>query len=116
MKQFYNSKSLLRLSFYSFYYFLQLPLLILVKKMTKKNFRIMLFSLRKATTGSELISVVTQVGTVQNTIYSTPTAPLKEGWTSGEMWVNSSQAQINLLLMQCCHKQILNLQLLFNRW
>ncbi len=50
----------------------------------------------KTTTGGELIAVVTQVGTVQNTILSNPVTPLKSAWNSGEFFVNSSQAQLNL--------------------
>lgn len=46
----------------------------------------------KGTTGAVLKTIVTQVGTSQNTIYD----PTGTTWTSGEFFVNSSQSQLNL--------------------
>ncbi|BAP30405.1 uncharacterized protein CHSO_1368 [Chryseobacterium sp. StRB126] len=96
MKQFYNLKSLLRLSSLFVLLFSVITVVNSCKKDDDDEFKdhVVQFS-AKATTGSQLISVVTQVGTAQNTIFSTPTAELKEGWNSGDMWVNSSQAQLN---------------------
>ncbi|MGE8556723.1 MAG: hypothetical protein ACN6OB_22605 [Chryseobacterium jejuense] len=96
MKQFYNLKSLLRLSSLFVLLFSVITVVNSCKKDDDDEFQdhVVLFS-AKATTGSQLISVVTQVGTAQNTVFSTPTAELKEGWNSGDMWVNSSQAQLN---------------------
>ncbi|AZA92720.1 Uncharacterised protein [Chryseobacterium nakagawai] len=96
MKQFYNLKSSLRLSSLFVLLFSVITVVNSCKKDDDDEFQDHVIQfMAKGTTGSELISVVTQVGTAQNTTYSTPTAPLKESWTSGEMWVNSSQAQIN---------------------
>jgi len=50
----------------------------------------------KTTAGGDIISIVTQVGTAQNTIYNTLQSPVTSPWTSGEFFVNSSQAQLNL--------------------
>ncbi|MBQ0151855.1 MAG: hypothetical protein KBS61_03050, partial [Chryseobacterium sp.] len=50
----------------------------------------------KATTGVELKTIVTQVGTSQNTMYNTAVTPLVAPWSSDEFFVNSSQSQINL--------------------
>ena len=40
----------------------------------------------KTTAGGNIISVVTQVGTAQNTIYNTPQSPVTSPWTSGEFF------------------------------
>ncbi|WP_246008613.1 hypothetical protein [Chryseobacterium lactis] len=98
MKQFYNSKSLLRLSFL----FVLLFSVITVVNSCKKDddddgFKDHLVQFEvKTSAGGEIISVVTQVGTAQSTMYNTPTTPLTSPWSSGEFFVNSSQAQLNL--------------------
>ncbi|WP_160138407.1 hypothetical protein [Chryseobacterium sp. c4a] len=96
MKQFYNLKSLFRLSSLFVLLFSVITVVNSCKKDEDEEFKdhVVQF-IAKTSTGGQLISVVTQVGTAQNIIYDKPTAPLKESWTSGEMWVNSSQAQIN---------------------
>lgn len=96
MKQFYNLKSLLRLSSLFVLLFSVITVINSCKKDDDDEFKdhVVQF-VAKGTTGSALISVVTQVGTAQTTTYSTPIAPLKESWKSDEMWVNSSQAQLN---------------------
>lgn len=97
MKQFYNSKSLLRLSFLFVLLFSAITVLNSCKKDDDEEFKDHVVQFEaKTTTGGELIAVVTQVGTVQNTILSNPVTPLKSAWNSGEFFVNSSQAQLNL--------------------
>lgn len=96
MKQFYNSKSLLRLSFLFVLLFSVITVVNSCKKDDEDGYQDhMVQFVAKTTTGGELISVVRQVGTVQTTTFSTPTAPLKSAWSSEEVWVNSSQAQVN---------------------
>ncbi|WP_228441199.1 hypothetical protein [Chryseobacterium phosphatilyticum] len=98
MKQFYNSKSLLRLSFL----FVFLLSTITVVSSCKKDddddgFKDHLVQFEvKTSAGGEIISVVTQVGTSQSTMFNTPTTPLTSPWKSNEFFVNSSQAQLNL--------------------
>lgn len=97
MKQFYNSKSLLRLSFLFVLLFSAITVFNSCKKDDDDEFQDHVVQFEaKTTTGGELIAVVTQVGTVQNTILSNPVTPLKSVWNSGEFFVNSSQAQLNL--------------------
>ncbi len=97
MKQFYNSKSLLRLSFLFVLLFSAITVFNSCKKDDDDEFQDHVVQFEaKTTTGGELIAVVTQVGTVQNTILSNPVTPLKSAWNSGEFFVNSSQAQLNL--------------------
>ncbi|WP_228377610.1 MULTISPECIES: hypothetical protein [Chryseobacterium] len=50
----------------------------------------------KTSAGGVIKTIVTQVGTSQNTMYNTLQTPLNSPWTSGEFFVNSSQAQLNL--------------------
>ena len=97
MKQFYNSKSLLRLSFLFVLLFSAITVLNSCKKDDDDEFQdhVVQFEV-KTSTGGKIISVVTQVGTTQNTIYNTTTTPVTSPWTSGEFFVNSSQAQLNL--------------------
>ncbi|WP_370895987.1 hypothetical protein [Chryseobacterium gossypii] len=94
MKQFYKSKNLLRLSFL----FIVLFSVISVVNSCKDDDdddeftdHIVQFE-AKGTTGTVFKTVVTQVGTSQNTIFD----PTGTTWTSGEMFVNSSQSQLNL--------------------
>ncbi|MCS4304826.1 MULTISPECIES: hypothetical protein [Chryseobacterium] len=96
MKQFYNLKSLLRLSSLFVLLFSVITVVNSCKKDEDEEFKdhVVQF-VAKTSTGGELISTVTQIGTAQNTTYSTDLKPLKESWSSGEVWVNSSQAQIN---------------------
>ncbi|OCA75898.1 hypothetical protein BBI01_04160 [Chryseobacterium artocarpi] len=98
MKQFYNSKSLLRLSFLFVLLFSAITVLNSCKKDDdEEEFQDHMVQFEvKTTSGGEIITVVTQVGTTQNTIHSNPTAPLNSSWSSGEIWVNSNQAQLNL--------------------
>ncbi|ASW76430.1 hypothetical protein IQ37_19035 [Chryseobacterium piperi] len=98
MKQFYKSKSLLKLSFL----FIVLFSVISVVNSCKKDdddeeFKdhIVQFEV-KGTTGVISKTIVTQVGTVQNNMYNTPTTPITLPWASGEFFVNSSQSQLNL--------------------
>ncbi|MGH1515924.1 hypothetical protein [Chryseobacterium sp. JK1] len=97
MKQFYNSKSLLRLSFLFVLLFSVITVLNSCKKDDDDEFQdhVVQFEV-KTSTGGKIISVVTQVGTTQNTIYNTTATPVTSPWTSGEFFVNSSQAQLNL--------------------
>lgn len=96
MKQFYNLKSLLRLSSLFVLLFSVITVVNSCKKDEDEVFKdhVVQF-VAKTSTGGALISTVTQIGTAQNTTYSTDLKPLKESWSSGEVWVNSSQAQIN---------------------
>lgn len=98
MKQFYNSKSLLRLSFLFVLLFSAITVVNSCKKDDDdEEFQDHMVQFEvKTSAGGEIISVVTQVGTAQNTIYNTPLTPLTSPWTSGEFFVNSSQAQLNL--------------------
>ncbi len=97
MKQFYNSKSLLRLSFLFVLLFSVITVVSSCKKDDDDDFQdhVVQFEV-KTTAGGVIKSVVTQVGTTQNTIFNTPQTPLTSPWTSGEFFVNSSQAQLNL--------------------
>ncbi|WP_228435791.1 hypothetical protein [Chryseobacterium pennipullorum] len=97
MKQFYNSKSLLRLSFLFVLLFSVITVVNSCKKDDDDEFQDHMVQFEvKTTTGGEIIAVVTQVGTVQNTIYNTPLTPVTSPWKSEEFFVNSSQAQVNL--------------------
>ncbi len=97
MKQFYNSKSLLRLSFLFVLLFSAITVLNSCKKDDDEEFQDHMVQFEvKTTGGGKIISVVRQVGTTQSTIYDTPTTPITSPWTSGDVWVNSSQAQLNL--------------------
>ncbi|MGE8432046.1 hypothetical protein SAMN05421768_10434 [Chryseobacterium joostei] len=97
MKQFYNSKSLLRLSFLFVLLFSAITVLNSCKKDDDEEFQDHMVKFEvKTTGGGKIISVVRQVGTTQNTIYDTPTTPITSPWTSEDIWVNSSQAQLNL--------------------
>ncbi|MDP9960788.1 hypothetical protein [Chryseobacterium lathyri] len=94
MKQFYKSKSLLRLSFL----FVLLFSVITVVNSCKKDdddeeFKdhVVQFEV-KTTTGGVIKAIVTQVGTSKTDIFD----PVGTVWTSGEFFVNSSQAQLNL--------------------
>lgn len=94
MKQFYKSKSLLRLSFL----FVLLFSVITVVNSCKKDDddeeftdHVVQFEV-KTTTGGVIKAIVTQVGTSKTDIFD----PTGTTWTSGEFFVNSSQAQLNL--------------------
>jgi hypothetical protein len=94
MKQFYKSKSLLRLSFL----FVLLFSVITVVNSCKKDDdedeftdHVVQFEV-KTTTGGVIRAIVTQVGTTKTDIFD----PVGTTWASGEFFVNSSQAQLNL--------------------
>jgi len=93
MKQFYKSKSLLRLSFLFALLFSVISVVNSCKKDDDEEFKdhVVKFEV-KTTTGGVIKTVVTQVGTSQNTIFD----PVGTTWTSDEFFVNSSQAQLNL--------------------
>lgn len=98
MKQFYKSKSLLKLSFLFVVLFSVISILNSCKKDDDDdNFKdhIVQFEV-KGTTGVISKTIVTQVGTTSNTMYNTALTPLPLPWSSGEFFVNSSQAQLNL--------------------
>ncbi|NML71556.1 hypothetical protein HHL23_17365 [Chryseobacterium sp. RP-3-3] len=95
MKQFYKSKSLLRLSFL---FVLLFSVLTVVNSCKKDNDddeeftdHVVQFEV-KTTTGGVIRAIVTQVGTVKTDIFD----PVGTTWASGEFFVNSSQAQLNL--------------------
>ncbi|MDH6252918.1 hypothetical protein M2347_002645 [Chryseobacterium sp. H1D6B] len=93
MKQFYKSKSLLRLTFLFAVLFSVISVVNSCKKDDDEKFtdHIVQFEV-KGTTGTVLKTVVTQVGTNNQNIFN-PTGTV---WTSGEFFVNSSQSQLNL--------------------
>jgi hypothetical protein len=94
MKQFYKSKSLLRLSFL---FVLLFSVITVVNSCKKDNDdeeftdHVVQFEV-KTTTGGVIRAIVTQVGTVKTDIFD----PVGTTWASGEFFVNSSQAQLNL--------------------
>jgi len=94
MKQFYKSKSLLRLSFL---FVLLFSVITVVNSCKKDNDddeftdHVVQFEV-KTTTGGVIRAIVTQVGTIKTDIFD----PVGTTWTSGEFFVNSSQAQLNL--------------------
>ncbi|MET3037493.1 hypothetical protein ABXT08_15390 [Chryseobacterium sp. NRRL B-14859] len=97
MKQFYNSKSLLRLSFLFVLLFSVITVVNSCKKDDDEEFQDHLVQFEvKTSAGGVIKTIVTQVGTTQNTLYNTTQTPLNSPWTSGEFFVNSSQAQLNL--------------------
>nr|WP_315028806.1 hypothetical protein [uncultured Chryseobacterium sp.] len=97
MKQFYNSKSLLRLSFLFVLLFSVITVVNSCKKDDDDGFKDHLVQFEvKTSAGSEIISITTQVGTAQTPMFNTTTTPLKSPWSSGEFFVNSSQAQLGL--------------------
>ncbi|MCL8537197.1 hypothetical protein [Chryseobacterium gallinarum] len=97
MKQFYNSKSLLRLSFLFVLLFSVITVVNSCKKDDDEEFQDHLVQFEvKTSAGGVIKTIVTQVGTSQNTMYNTLQTPLNSPWTSGEFFVNSSQAQLNL--------------------
>ncbi len=111
MKQFYKSKNLSKLSFL----FIVLFSVVSVAHSCKDDDdedefqdHIVKFEV-KGTTGVEFKTIVTQVGTSQNQIFDQPGI----SWNSGEMFVNSSQSQLNLsanaLLPDANAKLILNI-------
>lgn len=101
MKQFYKSKSLLRLSFLFIVLFSVFSITTSCKDDDEDEFtdHLVQFEAKIVNGGtippppmSVFKTIVTQVGTTSNTIYdATGTV-----WTSGEFFVNSSQAQLNL--------------------
>lgn len=94
MKQFYKSKSLLRLSFLFVLLFSVITVLNSCKKDDDDDEftdHIVQFEV-KTTTGGVIRAIVTQVGTSKTDIFD----PVGSTWTSGEFFVNSSQAQLNL--------------------
>ncbi|UWX58822.1 hypothetical protein N0B40_10210 [Chryseobacterium oranimense] len=94
MKQFYKSKSLLRLSFL---FVLLFSVITVVNSCKKDNSdeeftdHVVQFEV-KTTTGGVIRAIVTQVGTTKTDIFD----PVGTTWASGEFFVNSSQAQLNL--------------------
>lgn len=103
MKQFYKSKSLLRLSFLFIVLFSVISVVNSCKDDDDEEFtdHIVQFEAKivnggpstpPPTTFSEFKTIVTQVGTSSNTIFD----PAGFTWTSGEFFVNSSQSQLNL--------------------
>ena len=98
MKQFYKSKSLLRLSFLFIVLFSVISILNSCKKDDDdEDFKdhIVQFEV-KGSTGVISKTIVTQVGTTVNNMYNTTLTPITLPWSSGEFFVNSSQAQLNL--------------------
>ncbi|CAA7390361.1 hypothetical protein [Chryseobacterium fistulae] len=97
MKKFYKFKSLLKLSFLLITLFSTLSVINSCKKDDDQEFtdHVVQFEV-KATTGVVLKTIVTQVGTSQNNMYNTPLTPITLPWSSGEIFVNSSQSQLNL--------------------
>lgn len=93
MKQFYKSKSLLRLSLLFVLLFSVISVVNSCKKDDDEDFKdhVVQFEV-KTTTGGVIKTIVTQVGTAQNTIFD----PVGTTWKSEEFFVNSSQAQLNL--------------------
>lgn len=105
MKHFYTSKSLLK---FSFLFLLVLSVFSLTTScknddddegFTDHLVRFEVVGVRGGAVGStakvQLKTIVTQVGTSQNTMFD-PVKPDVETWSSQEMFVNSSQAQLNL--------------------
>jgi hypothetical protein len=98
MKQFYKSKSLFKLSFLFIVLFSAISVLNSCKKDDDdEEFKdhIVQFEV-KGTTGVISKTIVTQVGTTNTTMYNTVLTPITLPWSSGEFFVNSSQAQLNL--------------------
>ncbi len=98
MKQFYNSKSLLRLSLLFVLLFSVLNVVSSCKKDDDDDGykdHLVQFEV-KTSAGGEIIGIAKQVGTTQSMMFNTPTTPLNSPWSSGEFFVNSSQAQLNL--------------------
>lgn len=94
MKQFYKSKSLLRLSFLFVLLFSVMTVLNSCKKDDDDDEftdHIVQFEV-KTTTGGVIRAIVTQVGTTKTDIFD----PVGTVWASGEFFVNSGQAQLNL--------------------
>ncbi|KFF26969.1 hypothetical protein [Chryseobacterium vrystaatense] len=93
MKQFYKSKSLLRLSFLFVLLFSVITVVNSCKKDDDDEYtdHVVQFEV-KTTTGGVIRAIVTQVGTVKTDIFD----PVGTTWGSGEFFVNSSQAQLNL--------------------
>jgi len=93
MKQFYKSKSLLRLSFLFVLLFSVITVVNSCKKDDDDEFQdhVVQFEV-KTTSGGVIKAIVTQVGTVKTDIFD----PVGTTWVSGEFFVNSSQAQLNL--------------------
>lgn len=97
MKKFYKSKSLLKLSFLFAILFSVVSVMNSCKDDEEEEFTDHLVKFEvKATTGVELMTIVTQVGTSQNTMYNTAATPYTAPWSSDEFFVNSSQSQLNL--------------------
>ncbi|WP_419868407.1 hypothetical protein [Chryseobacterium sp. CT-SW4] len=93
MKQFYNLKSLLRLSFLLVALFSLTTVVNSCKDDDEDEFQdhVVQFEV-KGTQNVVFKTVVTQVGTDQSTIYD----PVGTLWTSGEFFVSTSQSQLNL--------------------
>ncbi|MCF2219885.1 MULTISPECIES: hypothetical protein [Chryseobacterium] len=104
MKQFYKSKSLLRLSFLFAVLFSAILVVNSCKKDDEDGFtdHIIQFEAKINTKGPNppanppvtgtFKTVVTQIGTGQSTTFN----PTGTTWSSGEQFVSSSQAQLNL--------------------
>ncbi|GAA5098068.1 hypothetical protein GCM10023210_33830 [Chryseobacterium ginsengisoli] len=97
MKQFYKSKSLLRLSFLFAVLFSVISVLNSCKKDDDDEFtdHIIQFEAKinngTGTGTGAFKAVVTQIGTAQATTFN----PTTFTWTSGEQFVSSSQSQLN---------------------
>lgn len=98
MKQFYKSSNLRRLSWVFILFLSVLTLTTSCKEEREEEFRDYLVKFEAkmikgtGSVDSNFKTVVTQVGTVQNTIFN----PTGYTWASDEFFVNSSQSQLNL--------------------
>ncbi|KQR93348.1 hypothetical protein ASG01_09135 [Chryseobacterium sp. Leaf180] len=99
MKKFYKSNNLRRLSLVLVLFFSVLAVVTSCKEEREDEFkdRLVRFEAKitqgtPATNISVFKTVVTQVGTVQNTIFD----PTGSTWSSAEFFVNESQSQLNL--------------------
>ena len=93
MKQFYNSKSLLRLSFLFVLLFSVVTVVSSCKKDDDDGSQDHMVQFEvKTSTGGVIKTIVTQVGTTKTDIFD----PVGTTWKSDEFFVNSSQAQLNL--------------------
>ncbi|MBV8324959.1 hypothetical protein [Chryseobacterium sp.] len=93
MKQFYKSKSLLRLSFLFVLLFSVVTVVSSCKKDDDDGSQDHMVQFEvKTSTGGVIKTIVTQVGTTKTDIFD----PVGTTWKSDEFFVNSSQAQLNL--------------------
>lgn len=105
MKHFYTSKSLLKFSFLFLFVLSVFSLTTSCKDDDDDEVftdHLVQFQVKSVKGGApagtekvELKTIVTQIGTVQNTFF-VPATPGMQNWSSEEFFVNSSQAQLNL--------------------